>query len=64
MEIGDTVRFLNDVGGGKVTAFRPGGIILVEDKDGFDDGYERTEQRLCCCILGRRACRCTGWNAA
>lgn len=36
MEIGDTVRFLNDVGGGKVTAFRPGGIILVEDKDGFD----------------------------
>ena len=36
MKIGDTVRFLNDIGGGKITAFRPGGIILVEDEDGFD----------------------------
>ena len=36
MEIGDKVRFLNDIGGGKVTAFRPGGIVLVEDEDGFD----------------------------
>lgn len=36
MKIGDKVRFLNDVGGGKVTAFRPGGIVLVEDEDGFD----------------------------
>lgn len=36
MNIGDTVRFLNDIGGGKVSAFRPGGIILVEDEDGFD----------------------------
>ena len=36
MNIGDKVRFLNDVGGGIITAFRPGGIVLVEDKDGFD----------------------------
>ena len=36
MKIGDKVRFLNDIGGGKVTAFRPGGIVLVEDEDGFD----------------------------
>ena len=36
MNIGDKVRFLNDVGGGKITAFRPGGIVMVEDEDGFD----------------------------
>ncbi len=36
MNIGDKVRFLNDVGGGKVTAFRPGGIVLIEDEDGFE----------------------------
>lgn len=36
MKIGDKVRFLNDVGGGKITAFRPGGIVLVEDADGFE----------------------------
>ena len=36
MNIGDKVRFLNDVGGGKITAFRPGGIVVVEDADGFE----------------------------
>lgn len=36
MNIGDNVRFLNDVGGGKIVGFRPGGIVLVEDKEGFD----------------------------
>ena len=36
MKIGDKVKFLNDVGGGKVAGFRPGGIVLVEDEDGFD----------------------------
>ena len=36
MNIGDKVRFLNDVGGGKITAIRPGGIVLVEDEDGFE----------------------------
>lgn len=36
INIGDTVRFLNDIGGGKVTAIKPGGIVLVQDEDGFD----------------------------
>ncbi|MBO7580412.1 MAG: hypothetical protein J6T38_02685 [Bacteroidaceae bacterium] len=35
MNIGDKVRFLNDVGGGKITGFRQGGIVLVEGEDGF-----------------------------
>ena len=29
MNIGDKVRFLNDVGGGKITGFRQGGIVMV-----------------------------------
>lgn len=29
------MRFLNDVGGGIVKALKPGGIVLVEDEDGF-----------------------------
>ena len=36
MNIGDTVRFLNDIGGGKISAFKPGGIVIVEDEDGFE----------------------------
>lgn len=36
INIGDTVRFLREVGGGKVTGFRKGGLVLVEDKDGFE----------------------------
>lgn len=36
IKIGDTVRFLSAVGGGKVTAFQPGGMVLVQDEDGFD----------------------------
>ena len=36
INIGDTVRFLREVGGGKVTGFRRGGVVLVEDKDGFE----------------------------
>lgn len=36
IQIGDKVRFLNAVGGGKVTGFQKGGIVLVEDEDGFD----------------------------
>lgn len=35
MEAGDKVRFLNDVGGGILTAIRKDGIALVEDEDGF-----------------------------
>lgn len=36
IQIGDKVRFLNDIGGGKVTGFQKGGIVLVEDEDGFE----------------------------
>lgn len=36
MKIGDKVRFLSDVGGGRVAGFKPGDIVLVEDEDGFE----------------------------
>lgn len=35
-KIGDTVRFLNDVGGGKVVGFIGKNQVLVEDTDGFE----------------------------
>lgn len=35
MKIGDKVRFLSDVGGGKVAGFQDKNIVLVEDEDGF-----------------------------
>lgn len=34
--IGDTVRFLNDVGGGKVVGFIGKNQVLIEDADGFE----------------------------
>jgi len=36
INIGDKVRFLNDVGGGIVKSIKPGGVAMVEDEDGFD----------------------------
>lgn len=36
INIGNTVRFLREVGGGKVTGFRKGGLVMVEDSDGFE----------------------------
>lgn len=36
MKIGDTVRFLSEVGGGKVSGFQGKDIVLVEDEDGFE----------------------------
>jgi hypothetical protein len=36
VRIGDRVRFLNDVGGGIVTAFHGRDQVLVEDENGFD----------------------------
>ena len=36
MNIGDKVRFLNTVGGGKITGFGERGIVLVCDDDGFE----------------------------
>lgn len=35
MKIGDHVKFLNEIGGGKVAGFRGKDIVLVEDEDGF-----------------------------
>ena len=43
INIDDEVRFLNDVGGGKVTGFQKGGIVLVEDKDGFEVPVRESE---------------------
>lgn len=36
MKIGDKVRFLSDVGGGRVSGFQGKDMVLVEDEDGFD----------------------------
>ena len=35
MKIGDKVRFLSEIGGGKVAGFQGKNIVLVEDEDGF-----------------------------
>ena len=35
MKIGDQVRFLSEVGGGKVAGFQGKNVVLVEDEDGF-----------------------------
>lgn len=36
MKIGDKVRFLSEVGGGKISGFQGNNIVLVEDEDGFE----------------------------
>lgn len=35
MKIGDEVRFLSEIGGGRVAGFQGKNIVLVEDEDGF-----------------------------
>ena len=35
MKIGDKVRFLSEMGGGKIAGFQGKNIVLVEDEDGF-----------------------------
>lgn len=35
MKIGDKVRFLSEIGGGRVAGFKNKDIVLVEDEDGF-----------------------------
>lgn len=35
MKIGDKVKFLSEVGGGRVAGFKGKNIVLVEDEDGF-----------------------------
>lgn len=36
MKIGDKVRFLSEVGGGKISGFQGKSTVLVEDEDGFE----------------------------
>lgn len=36
MKIGDKVRFLSEIGGGRVAGFQGKNIVLVEDEDGFE----------------------------
>lgn len=36
MKIGDKVRFLSEIGGGRVSGFQGKNIVLVEDEDGFE----------------------------
>jgi hypothetical protein len=36
IKIGDKVKFLNDVGSGKVIGFQSKNIVIVENEDGFD----------------------------
>lgn len=43
MNIGDKVRFLNSVGGGKITGFQGKDIVLVEDETGFEVPYMASE---------------------
>ena len=43
MKIGDKVRFLSEVGGGRVAGFQGKDIVLVEDEDGFDVPVRITE---------------------
>ena len=43
MKIGDKVRFLNEIGGGRVAGFQGKNIMLVEDEDGFQVPMLTTE---------------------
>ena len=43
MRIGDRVRFLNEIGGGRVAGFQGKKIVLVEDEDGFQVPMLMTE---------------------
>lgn len=36
MKIGDKVRFLSEIGGGRVSGFQDRNVVLVEDEDGFE----------------------------
>lgn len=43
MRIGDRVRFLSEVGGGRVAGFQGKDIVLVEDEDGFEVPMRKSE---------------------
>ncbi len=36
IKVGDKVRFLNDVGGGVVTAFKNKDVVMIDNEDGFE----------------------------
>ncbi len=36
MKIGDKVRFLSEIGGGRISGFQGKSVVLVEDEDGFE----------------------------
>ena len=36
LKTGDRVKFLNDVGGGKIVSFQSKNIVVVENEDGFE----------------------------
>lgn len=39
MDIGDKIKFLDDIGGGTVKGFAREGYAIIEDKDGFEIPY-------------------------
>ena len=43
LQVGDTIRFLNTVGGGIVKGFQDKNIVIVEDEHGFDFPILATE---------------------
>ena len=43
LQIGDTIRFLNTVGGGTVKGFQDKNIVIIEDEHGFDFPVLATE---------------------
>lgn len=43
MKIGDRVKFLSEVGGGRISGFRDKNIVLVEDDDGFEVPMQMSE---------------------
>ena len=48
MKIGDQVRFLSEVGGGRVAGFQGKNIVLVEDEDGFEVPMRISEVVVIC----------------
>lgn len=43
MKIGDKVRFLSEIGGGRVAGFQGKNVVLVEDEDGFQVPMQTSE---------------------
>lgn len=47
MKLGDKVRFLSEVGGGRISGFQGKDIVLVEDEDGFEIPMLKREVVVC-----------------